>query len=115
MIHSFFSKMLAVVLDFLTLHDKHNESSLLVRKSFALAAKHARKAHQVFSFLPVFKYRTNKLYIFRQYTIYIYEEFEDSLSESVNRRRTDNTMAKYNRNRNLLDINNKIFHLNINI
>jgi hypothetical protein len=47
--------------------------------------------------------------------IYIYEEFEDSLSESVNRRRTDNTMAKYNRNRNLMDINNKIFHLNINI
>jgi len=62
---------LVVVLDFLILQDKHNIHTLSLNIKFALPAKQTRTARQRLTFLPVFKVRTNKCYIFQQFILYI--------------------------------------------
>ena len=65
-----FSDNLAVVLDFLILQDKHKYTYIVVK--YKINLRLLRSSVEKLAFLPISKARTNKFYIFRQWTYFIY-------------------------------------------
>jgi hypothetical protein len=65
-----FSDNLAVVLDFLILQDKNKYTYIVVK--YKINLRLLRSSVEMLAFLPISKARTNKFYIFRQWTYFLY-------------------------------------------